>query len=189
MDLSNKLKNCIAETFKDYTPPTWDVFYMRLVYEIAKKSKDTSTKIAALIVGQNNEPISFGYNGMPRGVKENIHDQSDRYQRPKKYMFFEHGERNAILSVARVGGASLLKTKMYTQGIPCADCGRAIIQAGISEVIIHEPFELISRHLYSNWEESSDISLDMFSEAKVSIRYLSDLIGVVGYVRGYKITV
>jgi dCMP deaminase len=189
MELPRRLINCIVGLFKDYTPPDWDTFYMKLVYEIAKKSKDPSTKIGALIVGPDKEPISFGYNGFPRKVVDSVESYPERHQRPAKYMYYEHGERNAIYSVARVGGASLKGTTMYTQGLPCADCGRAIIQAGISEVVIHEPFELISRHIYNNWKESSDVTFEMFRESGVKVRHVQELIGVIGYVAGHEIKV
>jgi dCMP deaminase len=185
-DLPDELKECILGDYTDYTPPTWDVLFMRMAYEAAAKSKDTKTKIGAFIVGPNNEPISFGYNGIPRKVDDSI---ADRYERPKKYLFFEHAERNAIYTLPRIGATIPKGSTMYTNGTPCADCGRGIIQAGISNVVIHEPFELISRHLYDNWAESSDITREMFKEAGVTLRSLTTFINVYGFVNGKVIKV
>jgi len=52
-----------------------------------------------------------------------VKDLTDRFERPIKYMFFEHAERNAIFTAARHGirtdGATL-----YVQALPCVDCAR-----------------------------------------------------------------
>ena len=50
-------------------------------------------------------------------------DLPDRFQRPTKYMFFEHAERNAIFTAARHG----IRTDgaiIYVQALPCVDCAR-----------------------------------------------------------------
>ena len=54
----------------------------------------------------------------------------ERQERPEKYYWFEHAERNSIYNAARIG-VSTKGSKMYmTCGVPCADCARAIINAG-----------------------------------------------------------
>ena len=47
----------------------------------------------------------------------------------------EHAERNAIYNAARCG-TPLEGCTLYVEIMPCMDCGRAIVQAGIREVII-----------------------------------------------------
>jgi deoxycytidylate deaminase len=78
---------------------------------------------------------------------------------------------------------------MYTQSLPCADCGRAIIQSGIKKIILHQPYELIFGHLYSTWKESCEVTKDMFLEAGIKVSYITDLIGVVGFIDGKRIEV
>ena len=179
MELPKKYLDAIGPEFENYVPPSWDVWFMRMAYHAATKSKDTKTKIGAVIVGPQNEFISLGFNGLPRKVNDNV---PDRYERPRKYLFFEHAERNAIYTLPRIGANIPAGSKMYTNGIPCADCGRGIIQANISEVIVHDPFEMISRHLYNNWTESSDATSEMFQEAGVKVRSIYEFLGVQGYV-------
>jgi dCMP deaminase len=53
--------------------------------------------------------------------------------RPEKYLWMEHAERNAIYNAARVG-IPLKGCVIYMDGIPCMDCARAIVQAGIKEI-------------------------------------------------------
>lgn len=74
----------------------------------------------------------MGYNGLPRGVEACDEERHSRVD-GKKYLWFEHAERNAIYSAAR-SGTSLEGCRIYITAFPCADCSRAIIQAGIVEV-------------------------------------------------------
>ena len=80
------------------------------------KSKDENTKIGAIIVGKYKEIVSTGYNSFPRGLKDNIRE---RQERPEKYFWFEHGERNAIYNAARIGVSTKGCTMYLSCGIPC----------------------------------------------------------------------
>ncbi len=55
--------------FDNYQPPSWDVLFMRRVYEIASKSKDPRTKIGAVLVQNGHAPLE-GFNGIPIGVQD-----------------------------------------------------------------------------------------------------------------------
>lgn len=142
---------------------SWDEYFMMLTYAVAMKSKDKSTKIGAIIVGPDNEVRSMGYNSFPRGINDNL---EKRQERPEKYFYFEHAERNAIYNAARMG-TSLNGCRMYTQGMPCADCARAVIQSGIKEVIVHKKW---NDENLDKWAESAEKSINMFNEAKILVR-------------------
>ena len=79
---------------------SWDLFFMKMVYLVANKSKDISTKIGAVIVNDNNQIIKIGYNGFPIGVDDSI---KERFERPLKYSYTAHAEANAIFFAARDG--------------------------------------------------------------------------------------
>lgn len=131
---------------------------------VASKSKDDSTKVGCVIVGPDNEIRGNGYNGMPRGVYDDV---AERYQRPEKYKWFEHAERNAIYNCARVGIATK-DCRLYVNSLPpCSDCARAIIQAGIKEII------LSSLEYPERWADSCGTALEMLAEAGVKVRVVS----------------
>lgn len=50
-------------------------------------------KTGAIVVGPDREIRATGYNGLVRGVNDDI---PERMERPTKYDFFEHAERNAV---------------------------------------------------------------------------------------------
>ena len=142
-----------------------DEVFMNMVYLMASLSKDKSTHLGAVVVGPDNEIRTMGYNGFVRGLEDNI---PERQERPEKYFWFEHAERNAIYNATLIG-ASLKGCKMYTNGVPCADCARAIIQSGIKEVIIDSVW---NENNTEKWSESAKRSLQMFSEVGIKVKYL-----------------
>ena len=76
-----------------------------------------------------------GCNCFPRGVSANV---EARHHRPEKYFWFEHAERNAIYAAARAG-IPLDGCRAYLPWFPCMDCARALVQAGIVELIATRP--------------------------------------------------
>lgn len=144
----------------------WDKRFLQMADGIADYSKDRSTKVGAVIVGPDNEVRSIGYNGFPRGVDDEV---EHRHERPTKYLFAEHAERNAIYNAARVGiptkGCTLYLTSKPSRFPPCADCARAIIQAGITRVAMEEIDH--DSEAYKRWKESSAATFEMFFEAGI----------------------
>lgn len=113
----------------------WDSRFIELAQEIGLWSKDSSRKVGCVIVGPSNEIRSTGFNGFPRRVEDAL---EHRRQRPTKYKWTEHAERNAIYNAARVG-IPLDGCRMYLPWFPCMDCARAIVQSGIVELFCIEP--------------------------------------------------
>ena len=171
--------------------PGWDQYFMTLAYFVAMRSKDTSTHIGAVIVGPDNEVRSMGYNSFVRGIDDY---NEERHERPEKYYWFEHGERNAIYNAARMG-MRLAGCRMYTQGTPCADCARAVIQSGITEVIVHKFWEdgdndPNAADIRKRWTKEAYRSKEMFDEAGVQLRIYDGLIvsEITGLASGELIT-
>ena len=157
----------------------WDDYFMTMVYLVAMRSKDESTHIGAVIVGPDNEIRSTGYNSFPRGMND---DLEERQERPQKYFVFEHAERNAIYNVGLWGGGSLKGCRIYTNGVPCTDCARAVIQVGIKEVIVDGWWD---KNNAEKWAESAKISIEMFDEVGIKVRYYSgNFMNIVKYKRG-----
>jgi dCMP deaminase len=113
---------------------SWDNRFMEMALLVASWSKDRNTHVGCIIVGPQREVRSVGYNGFPRGVNDEV---EARFERPLKYMWTEHAERNAIYNSSRMG-LSLEGCTMYLNGdhgFPCTDCARAIIQCGIKFLV------------------------------------------------------
>ncbi len=143
----------------------WDARFLRLAHEVSTWSKDRSTQVGAVIVGDDKTPGPYGYNGFPRDVDD---DAEDRHQRPTKYRWTEHAERNAIYNAARIG-MGLKGCTMYVTHVPCADCARAIVQVGIREVVVDRAC-LEDQGFNDRWDEDSQVTREMLKEAGVTLR-------------------
>jgi dCMP deaminase len=142
---------------------TWDDYFIRMAMLVASKSKDRSTKVGVVIVGRDHEVRSTGYNGFPRGVDDAV---EHRHERPAKYKWTEHGERNAIYNAARVGIPVRDCTIYLPWGpAPCTDCARAIIQAGITRVVTTDKVFPGK----GDWSEDLLVALAMLLEAGVAV--------------------
>ena len=89
----------------------------------------------------------------------------ERFERPTKYDFFEHAERNALYN-ACLTGVSVKGCVMYATHAPCVDCARAIIQAGIKTVITNKII-IDDKTPQNTWRDKLTYSAQMFHEAGV----------------------
>jgi dCMP deaminase len=148
----------------------WVQYFRNLANQIKLKSKDENTQIGAIIVGKDKEIVSTGYNSFPRGLDDSI---KERQERPEKYYWFEHAERNAIYNAARIGVSTKDTTMYLSCGLPCADCARGIINAGITRIFC----ERVDVTKGPQWKESQERSWDMFLEADVKVCFYDDSYG------------
>lgn len=148
--------------------PGWDEYYLNICKMVAARSKDPNTQIGCVIAGPAHEIRSTGYNSLPRGIRDDI---PERLERPTKYLWMEHAERNAIYNAARCG-TPLEGCTLYVEIMPCMDCGRAIVQAGIKEVVISQ--ERMSQYSSEYFEEHFRNVVELFREAGVRIRQVPD---------------
>ena len=138
----------------------WDERFMDLAAEVAKWSKDPSAQVGAIVVGINNEILSTGYNGPPRGVND---DLPERWERPAKYNFIAHAEANAVYNAAR-NGVALEGCTMYIHALPpCCGCAQAIIQSGIKRIVV------MTIDVPERWKASINDAMTMLSEAGVDL--------------------
>lgn len=146
----------------------WDARWLAMAGLVASWSKDPSTQVGAVVVGPKREVRAVGYNGFPRGVDDT---QVDRWVRPPdgpKYQFTEHAERNAVFN-ASFTGTTLDGCTIYVTHAPCADCARAIIQAGIKEVVFPES----EPGFAVRWGKDNEVASIMFDEAQVRVRVIA----------------
>lgn len=128
-----------------------DSYYLDIAETVLERSTCLRSRYGALIV-RNDEIVSTGYNGAPRGrsncidlgycVRDRLNIPSgERYELCRSV----HAEMNAIISAARsecIGGTIYLvgrnaKTGEYLDDpCPCAMCKRLIINAGLSKIVI-----------------------------------------------------
>lgn len=119
--------------------PTRDETAMEIAHVIAKQGTCDRLQVGAVIHRQGRI-VATGYNGVPSGLPhcDHAHEQievgSDR-----GCQIAVHAESNAIAFAAKhglaIGGCDMTVTHM-----PCVDCAKLIINAGISSVVFEHPY-------------------------------------------------
>ena len=154
-------------------------YYLDIAESVLERSTCARRAFGAVIV-KNDEIISTGYNGAPRGRK-NCTDlgycmrekleipRGERYEMCRSV----HAEQNAIISAARkdIIGSTLylvgkeVSTNEYVKNaMPCMFCKRFIINAGIKKIVVR-----------NTKEEYTEIDVNTFIENDDSLE------GVFGY--------
>jgi dCMP deaminase len=126
------------------------------------RSKDRSTQVGAVVIDDDFNVRISGYNGMPRGVNDDV---EARHVRPTKYLYFSHAEENCVAQAARIGvslrGCTILLTSLF----PCTTCARLIIQAGIKRVVAPAQPD------NDRWDDQAKVALEMLAEAGIEVNY------------------
>lgn len=138
-------------------------YFINIARTISTASKDTSSKFGAVIIDSYGSIRSTGYNSFPRNCLDSL---SQRFERPEKYFWFEHAERNAIYNAARMG-TSVNNCVIYVNdGLPCMDCARAIHQSGIRLYVTNS---IGNKSFVERWGDNIARTIELFHEVKLPI--------------------
>ena len=159
-------------------------YYLDIADSVSERSTCLRRKYGAIIV-LNDEIISTGYNGAPRGRK-NCSDlgrcareelkipSGQRYELCRSV----HAEQNAIISASRrdmIGatiylvGRSGKDNSLLSDAMCCSMCKRMIINAGIHDVVIRvgeNPEDIIHVDV-QEWIDNDDSLFDILGEVPV----------------------
>lgn len=142
------------------TNPKWAGRMLKMAKEVASWSKDSSTKVGAVITTPNGAPVSWGFNGMPMGIDDTV---PERNQRPYKYKWFCHAERNAMdLAPQPLDGYV-----MFVTFSPCSNCAQSIIQRKIKTVVVDANYT--ADKMPERWQEDMAVAVEMLKEAGVEV--------------------
>ncbi len=149
-----------------------DLEGLREAYKVAAElSTDPNTQNGAVVFDWHGGILLRAANSLPVGVK----DLPERKIRPLKYTYIEHAERNIIYVAAKEGIRTEDRT-LYCCWAPCADCARAIIQAGFRVLVTHD---LPEHKGQASWIETVRVGVEMLQEAGVKHRHVKGKIGDV----------
>ncbi len=150
-------------------------YYLDIADTVLKRSTCLRRKYGAIIV-RNDEILSTGYNGAPRGRK----NCSDLGQCYREYLHIPSGERyelcrsvhaeaNAIISSSRrdmlggtlyLVGRSAADNRLLHDTTSCSMCRRLIINSGIRDVVIRRNAQEFERVNVEQWIQEDD-TLDL----------------------------
>ena len=119
---------------------SWACYYMRQAYQLAERSTCPGKHVGAIIVSPEGVPVAQGYNGAPSRWAHCDAEGCDLTQNKpgrRGYSRHVHAEANAIARAARVG-ARLDGSTLYVTLLPCGDCLKLCVQAGIKAIVFDE---------------------------------------------------
>ena len=149
-------------------------YYLNIAQTVLERATCLRRVYGAIIV-KNDEIISTGYNGAPRG-RRNCVDmgfctrEALKVPRGERYELCRsvHAEANAIISASRrdmVGGTLYLVGRnaqtgeILSDATSCPMCRRHIINAGLERVVIRQTPEKFEVVRVQDWVDGDDLSL------------------------------
>ena len=143
----------------------WIDYFFDIAERTAGQSKDPSTKVGAVLV-KDRRVMATGYNGFAKG----INDTYERYHnRDTKLSLVVHAEANCITQCARYGIQSEGLT-LFATLVPCTECAKLIISAGINLAIFKKQDLNVKRASSEHeWRDKIKDSVNMLTEAGVEL--------------------
>ena len=146
-------------------------YYLDIADAVLQRSTCLRRKYGAIIV-KNDEIISTGYNGAPRGrkncadmnfcMREKLNIPSgERYELCRSV----HAEANAIISASRrdmidstiyLVGRDAKTNELLSNTTSCSMCKRQVINAGIKQIVIRNTEMEFTVVPISEWVENDD---------------------------------
>ena len=150
-----------------YIRPSWDEYFMEVVYAISKRATCDRGR-SGCVIARNHQILVTGYVGSPLGfphcdevghqMKKTIHEDETITQHCVRTV---HAEQNAICQAARQG-ISIDGATLYCKMTPCRVCAMLIINCGIRRVYCEKRY-----HAGVESEE-------MFRQAGIELDYKFD---------------
>lgn len=145
--------------------PDRDSKYMGLAWIQAGFSKDPSTQVGAMIVSHDNYPLSSGYNGPPRKLKDNLsiwtRPSNEARDELSKYDLVTHAEANAI---RHARSADLRNSTIYVTAMPCPSCMLRLIEEEIGRIVYFDFQSSSGSMLQNNSNRSKTLKMAEMAE-------------------------
>ena len=133
--------------------PSWDNIWMNFATSISSRSYDPRHQVGAVVVTEDNtQVLAVGYNGNYAGGPNEVESKD-----PGQSGML-HAEINALL---KMDYNSPKNKKLYVTLSPCRMCAKAIVNAGINEVIYNISYRDTS-------------GLDILRTCGVKVRHFTD---------------
>ncbi|MEN6544475.1 MAG: deaminase [Armatimonadia bacterium] len=134
-----------------------DLRFMRSAVALAEIwSKDPSTKVCSIAVGNRPNLVAWGYNGFPPGISDHPERLHDREQ---KLQLTLHAEVNALAN------APFEVQTLYVTRHPCAGCALHILAARTVKRVVY----LVDAEFEARWADSLATSASMLREGGITV--------------------
>ena len=151
----------------DHRRPDWDEYFLEIMDTVAKRANCDRGRAAAVIV-KDRRILATGYVGAPAGlptcddvghlIKVSYDERGGQH---KHCVRTTHAEANAIAQAAR-HGTSIDGGTIYARMVPCLDCTKLLINAGIKRVVCQKRYH--ADHDSLRFLRDAGVVLDVLSD-------------------------
>lgn len=135
--------------------PSWDEYFLKVAMLVSERATCPRMHVGCVLV-KDKQILATGYNGSIPGDEHC--DDAGCLVVDNHCVRTIHAEINALIQCA-VHGVSTKDATAYVTNMPCTNCSKALIAAGIKEIVI-----------FSNYHDT--LATDFFKKAGVEIRIL-----------------
>lgn len=139
--------------------PSWDVYFMEMAHLVARRGTCERLQVGAVLINKDRRVVATGYNGAPRGMAHCPGQDQCVVQINGRASCARalHAESNAIDDAGR----NARDCTLYLTHLPCFDCAKRIVNAGVVEVVYGAEY---------TGGRSYPSAMSLFDEAKITVR-------------------
>jgi len=135
--------------------PAWDDYFLKLAMLVSERATCPRMHVGCVLV-KDKRILSTGYNG---SIPGDGHCEDDGCMIVDNHCVRTiHAEMNAIIQCS-INGVNAQGATAYVTNMPCTNCAKALIAAGIKEVIVFSDYH-------------NTLAEDFFAKANVEIKRL-----------------
>jgi len=126
--------------------PSWDEYFMSIAHAVSTRSTCDRGRIGCVIV-KDKRILSTGYAGAPKGLphcdeaghlfRKTLDENGNTVENCVRTT---HAEQNAIAQAA-LHGISINGATLYGKMVPCLNCAKMIINAGIRRIVVEKDYQ------------------------------------------------
>ena len=118
--------------------PDWDSYFMKIASAVSERSTCDRAMVGCVLV-RDKRILTTGFNGSPAGQKHC--DEIGHLIVEGHCVRTIHAETNAIIQAA-LHGVSTRDATCYVTHLPCINCTKALINAGIIRIVYGEAYRV-----------------------------------------------
>lgn len=139
------------------TRPDWHTYFMRMAHLVATRATCDRKHVGAVLVDRTHRVVATGYNGSPAGLPhcDDIGHELKEIEGRESCVRTLHAESNALDFAGREAEQCIL----YVTVIPCYDCAKRIVNAGIRAVFYGEYYASRNTQLVQDYFKGAGVEL------------------------------
>jgi dCMP deaminase len=118
--------------------PNWDSYFMKIAAAVSERSTCDRAFVGSVLV-LDKRILTTGFNGSPAGQEHC--DESGHLMVDGHCVRTIHAETNAIIQAA-LHGVSTRGATCYVTHLPCINCTKVLINAGIVRIVYGEAYRM-----------------------------------------------